>query len=323
MKTTLVYTHQSPSRLDAFIASDMPTITRTLVKELIKNGVVIVNDQVVCKPAFLLSESDVVYVTVPEAEVSTPTIEPYDLSLEVLYEDEQCYVINKPYGISVHPGHSSTPNEITILHGLAYMFKKTSLPFFASHTLVHRLDKNTTGCLLVAKNRQSHFNLQAQFQERSVLKEYLAIVHGIPNIPTAKIDAPIGRSVHDRTKMSVTNQTRSRSAQTSYTVVSHDEQSKASLLSCILHTGRTHQIRVHLASIAHPLISDTAYETKQYMGVFPVITHLNLHAYTLKFAPQSTEQSVHIIAPVPAKFQNSLHALAIPIPKNIILVDNL
>lgn len=235
-------------------------------------------------------------------------ITPTDLRLEVLYEDAACIVINKPVDLSVHPGAGMEPGTVTVLHGIAHLFAARSLPFSMQMPLVHRLDKDTTGCLLVAKDPESHAALQAQFEHRTVQKTYLALVAGRPVLAEATIDSPIGRSTSNRTRMAVRGATKLREAQTTYRVL--DATDQAALVECDLHTGRTHQIRVHLHAIGHPVLGDATYTTPTSVhlaGQFG-IQSICLHAWRLSFISPHEDRRQTVQAPLPPTLAQAVAA---------------
>src|SRR3989338_3734173 len=296
-----------PPRLGSFLAEEGRVLSREKAKRAIEEGHVRVNDVIVKKPAHRLEPGDRVIVS---DDASTPTesaIEPKDLHLEILYEDEQCFVINKPAGYSVHPGAGAI-DEPTILHGVAVLFTKMKIPFSSESVLVHRLDKDTTGCLLIAKNPAAHIALQKQFETRTVKKTYLALVAGIPEKSQAKIDAPLGRSSMNPTKMAITGTSTSREAQTTYRIVG--KASNVALLECDLHTGRTHQIRVHLAGIGHPVLGDSSYNSALSERVMQEwdVQSLCLHAWKLSF-DSPDKKHVDCDAPLPTHFSALLKKL--------------
>lgn len=300
-----------PLRLDAYLQYHEPQISRSKLQQHIKSGAVQVNNCVTTKPSTMVTSTDVITYTLQPQQEHTSTIEAVALPLEVLYESDNCIVFNKPAGISVHPGHSSTPNEVTFLHGIKAYFEQHSLPFYQSHTLVHRLDKDTTGCILVAKNPEQHAALQAQFAARTVQKKYCTLCNGLLKNTTALISAPIGRSTTDRTKMNVSNHVSARTAQTRYQVVHQNETIGVSLVDIELLTGRTHQIRVHFQSINHPLLGDASYTNKETKLVNQTnhIEQICLHAYSLEFTDGNTTATV--TAPLPDYFKQAAKKLHI------------
>lgn len=212
-------------------------------------------------------------------------------TLITLYEDPSCLVINKPAGIAVE--------ELKTM----------------GH-LVHRLDKGTTGCLLIAKSDEAREALQKQFKDRTVGKTYLAIVAGVPKETIATIEAPIGRSLGNRTRMSLFRTGKTRSATTTYAVLSMCPA--AALLQCDLHTGRTHQIRVHLSAIGHPILGDETYGTRASRDLswkYDIASPM-LHAWRLAFASPATGERLHVEAPVPEGLLEAMEraGLVFPIP---------
>jgi len=299
------FTASSDSRLDAAIASQVSGISRSKAQKLIKDGKVRVSGNKVTKTAFHVKQGDEVTVEA-EKEEKKSELKPAGLRLKVLYEDPACLVIDKPAGIAVHPSPTSKKDEKTILHGVAHLFKKEKIKFTEDAVLVHRLDRDTTGCLLIAKNYKAHRDLQKQFEVRTVSKTYLAIVAGVPDPASAVIDAPIGRNLTDRTKMSVLKTSVSREARTTYRTL--DATDRAALLSCDLHTGRTHQIRVHLSSIGHPILGDSTYlsHSSDNLSKELKIKSLCLHAFKLKFVSPADGQEHEIEAPLTSEFKDSL-----------------
>lgn len=289
-------------------------MSRVKVGTRIRDGFVLVNARIVRKPAHRLKPGDRVELTESEAPASESHIIPVDQNFTILYEDAACLVIDKPAGISVHPGSSMAPGTETLLNGIAFLFRKKRIPFDASCVLVHRLDRETTGCLLLAKTAKAHTELQKQFKSRTVEKTYLAIVAGVPKLPTAVIDAPIGRNLTDRTKMSVLRTSVSREAQTTYHVLGSTKE--ASLLACDLHTGRTHQIRVHLSAIGHPVLGDPTYHSQASEQVSSnyATQGLCLHSWKLSFRSPAKKAKTAVLAPPPKAFLQSLKKLALPSP---------
>ncbi len=308
------WTIDAPLRLDAFLAAEDSSISRVHAKDLIINGAVLVNGRIARKAAYMLKPGDVVEMSDEKAPVTETRLGTVDLSLKVLHEDDACLVISKPPGIAVHPGAGLPKDEATILHGIGHLFAERGIPFASAAVLVHRLDKDTTGCLLVAKTAAAHKTLQQQFELRTVEKTYLALVAGVPKLPEAMIDAPVGRSGINRTKMSVLGATRSREARTTYRTVGTGQD--CALLECDLHTGRTHQIRVHLHTIGHPILGDTTYtsSTADKISAQLNVGGLCLHAWKLSFDSPAGGKRVSVMAPPPARITDVLQAAGIKWP---------
>ena len=287
-------------RLASLISAQDSGLSRTKIQQAIKDGSVSINGKVVKKSSFKISEGDNINFDDFESQVTEQSahIDPVDQNLEVLFEDDAVIVINKPAGIAVHPGHSMDEDEKTILNGVAYLFEERKIPFSADSTLAHRLDRPTTGCLVVVKSYNSYQSLQKQFEVRSTEKTYLAIVSGVPEHTEATIDSPIGRNLMDRTKMSVLKTSKSREAKTTYKVL--DSAADCSLLECDLHTGRTHQIRVHLSSIGHPILGDTAYGSpaSEKLTDHYQVEGLCLHARSITFLSPADNQRHTVEAPL-------------------------
>ncbi|HVW67136.1 MAG TPA: RluA family pseudouridine synthase [Candidatus Peribacteraceae bacterium] len=302
-------------RLDVFLANTGAAASRIKARDMVKDGLVLVNGRIARKPALVLKEGDQIQVSATGEPVTETRLHTADLQLEVLYEDDACMVINKPAGISVHPGAGIPDDADTILHGIAHLFAERTLPFSSSAVLVHRLDKDTTGCLLIAKNPAAHKALQMQFEKRTVEKTYLAIVAGVPDPPAAIIEASIGRSSHDRTKMTVYGSNRSREAKTTYRTLCAGKE--ASLIACDLHTGRTHQIRVHMSTIGHAILGDATYTSvaADTLAAAHDIKSICLHARTLTFRSPSDETKRTVTAPLPSAFLGVLHEFGLQEPK--------
>ena len=298
-----------PGRLDAFLASVEEIRSRGHAQELIEAGCVQVNGAVCLKPARHVDPGDIVGVALPDIPLLSGDIEPRDMHLPIVHEDAACIVIDKPAGYAVHPGTGMAPGEVTILHGAAHLFVQRGLAFNPAHVLAHRLDKETTGCLLLAKTPEAHIALQAQFADRSVQKTYLAIVAGVPDPAAATIDAPIGRSPNARTKMSVYGVSHARDARTTYRTLSASNQ--AALLACDLHTGRTHQIRVHLSSVGYPVIGDDTYVNRlaERLAQEAEIPSLCLHAWKLAFRSPSGNLPISLTVEPPPAFVHAMERL--------------
>ena len=306
------WTVSAPDRLDTFLQKTGYFLSRGRAQSAIEREEVSVNGVTLTKASHALRAGDSVSYAQSD-EVVVSDVQSIDLHLTVLYEDDACIVIDKPAGIAVHPGAGMPQDEPTILHGAAHLFAERGIPFSTDAVLVHRLDRETTGCLLLAKTPAAHLALQKQFEERTVRKEYLAIVSGIPSPPSAAIDSPIGRSTKDRTKMSVLGATRSREAKTSYRTLAAGQDT--ALLLCELHTGRTHQIRVHLSALGHPLLGDPSYASARSTKIVQEhhIANLCLHARTLRFRSPADGKEHDCEAPLPGTFAQALAELGLHI----------
>lgn len=301
------------SRLDVFLSKQDAGISRVRARDVIKDGLVMVNDRIARKPALILKEGDKVQCSADGAPVTETRLKGVDLTLDVLYEDDACMVIQKPAGIAVHPGAGLPPDEPTVLHGIIHLFKQRKIPFSSSAVLVHRLDKDTTGCLLVAKTPAAHKFLQKQFENRTVSKFYLAIVAGVPAQSAAVIDASIGRSTSNRTKMTVLGSSKTREAKTTYRTLGISPDKKFALVSCELHTGRTHQIRVHLHAIGHPILGDPTYSTPTSRNLSEEVeaTSVCLHAWQLTFRSPADEKDHTVTAVPPSSFTSILDTIGV------------
>ncbi|MCP5101298.1 MAG: RluA family pseudouridine synthase [Chloroflexi bacterium] len=293
-------------RLDRALVNVLPDLSRTQVQRLIKEKLVLIDGKPV-KANLRLDGGEQVAVTLPEVQETELVAE--DIPLDIQYEDDDLLLINKPAGMVVHPavGH---PTGTLVNAVLGYCGDLTGVGGEKRPGIVHRLDKDTSGLILVAKNDHALHYLQAQFKERTIGKTYLALVEGQIQPPTALIDAPIGRDPRQRKKMTVIaargGSVRSRPAQTEYsTLISYDDYT---LVSCRLFTGRTHQIRVHLAYMGFPIVGDTVYGRRKQQ--IRLKRHF-LHAAALKFKRPSDEQELEFSIELPPELQAVLDQLAI------------
>jgi 23S rRNA pseudouridine1911/1915/1917 synthase len=297
-------------RLDQYLGDSAHCRSRSEACKLIHAGVVKLNGKKCLKPSISVKAGDRLELSLP----SPPPVQDPDakqIALPVLYEDAACMVIDKPAGVIVHPGHGMKPDDTTILAALAPLFRERDLPFHPSSVLVHRLDKDTTGCLLVAKTPEAHLLLQKQFAGREVRKTYLALVAGLPSPAAAVIDAPIGRHKHHRTRMSVMDaSSKLREAKTTYRTLAHCDV--AALLACDLHTGRTHQIRVHLSTIGHPILGDETYgnDRSKTLAEESGIDRICLHAWKFSFSSLKGKR-VEVESSMPEKLEKALENLGI------------
>lgn len=277
-------------RLDVYLAKSLPEFSRSRLQELIREKFVDLNG----KPARtreILREGDVVDLREPAAVKIDNQAE--DISLEVLFEDDDLIVINKPAGLVVHPGagHASGTLVNALLHHCPNL---SGIGGKERPGIVHRLDKETSGCIVVAKNDVAHHGLSIQFAERTVDKIYLALVAGKLRKTTGLIDVAIGRHRVHRQRMSVTDE--GRPAQTEFRVL--DSGEAFSLVQCKLHSGRTHQIRVHLHHVGHPVLGDKVYGAK----FTKEFSRQMLHAWKLGFTHPRTNERKLFEAPLPEDF---------------------
>jgi 23S rRNA pseudouridine1911/1915/1917 synthase len=310
----LIEAEHCGQRLDRFLSTLLPDYSRSYTAHLIRQGTLVVNDER-RKPSYRLALGDVITGHPPEREPERHTPEP--MALDILYEDEQIIVLNKPAGLVVHPapGHPSG----TLVNGLlAHVPELQSQADAHRPGIVHRLDKGTSGVMVVAKSRRVHEMLSRQFKQRQVRKQYLAIVHGRPQTTTGEIDLPIGRHPTDRKKMSIITR-RGRSALTCWTLLTSFDG--AALLILDLKTGRTHQARVHCAAIRHPILGDPVYGPRARGNAVlpsPVARVLKdagrqmLHAWRLTFYHPGNDREITFEAAMPNDMQDVLKLLPRP-----------
>jgi 23S rRNA pseudouridine1911/1915/1917 synthase len=299
-------------RIDKYLHGRFRNLSRHFLQNAIRSGAVKVNGQPV-KPSFKLSHRDVIEFVMPEPEKKE--IEPEDIPLDVLYEDDDLIVLNKPPDLIVHPARGNKHG--TLVNALAHYSEHLSSGLGEFRPgIVHRLDRNTTGVMVVTKHDMAQWKVAKQFELRQVEKSYLAIVHGTPELTADRIDAPLGVHPKIREKYSIRPET-GKEAVTFYEVV--EAFRGFSLIHCKPRTGRTHQIRVHLSHLKHPIVADDMYGGKlvypwqladaEPAVEEPVIGRCALHAWTLEFTHPTTEQRVRFEAPLPADMQHLLDLL--------------
>jgi len=285
-------------RLDQFLAKRLPEYSRSRIQQLIRGGFVRLNDQTT-RPRQIVRRSD--KISLREPPVEKIDIWPEPIPLDVLFEDEDIIVINKPAGLTVHPGAGQ--REHTLVNALlSHCVSLSGIGGKERPGIVHRLDKETSGCLVVAKNDIAHRELSKQFAARTVEKIYLALVTGKLRKPAGVIEEKIGRHPVHRQRMRVTS-LRGRTAKTEYRVICSSEQ--ASLIECRLHSGRTHQIRVHLHHLGHAVLGDKVYAAR-FAKNFP---RQMLHAWKLGFHHPRTGELKNFEAPSPADFKQAVSAV--------------
>lgn len=285
-------------RLDAFLKEVFEDSSRTFFQGLITAGEVLVNDKPT-KANYKVREKDAVYVQIPEP--INLTIEPQAMDLDIVYEDSDVLVVNKPAGLVVHPAHGHYSD--TLVNGLlAHCHDLSGINGVLRPGIVHRIDKDTSGLLMVAKNDAAHQSLAEQLKAHTVKRAYYALVHGVIPEPEGLVDAPIGRHPIDRKKMAVN--LAGKEARTHYYV--KERFQNYTLVECRLETGRTHQIRVHLAYIGHPLVGDELYTNRKNNLGF---SGQALHAYKLGFVHPGTKEEMCFEAKLPEYFSDNLDKL--------------
>lgn len=281
-------------RIDKYLAEELG-ISRSTVKKMIDEGFVLVNGKEV-KASLILSEADELFVK--DGFIKEASFEAEDIPINIVYEDDDLLVINKKSGMVVHPGNGNTSG--TLVNSLMHYTKNLSNKEAFRPGIVHRIDKDTSGLMLVAKNDKAHDILAEGFKNKTIKREYIALVCGVIGEDTGVIDAPIGRDAKDRKKMCVTSEN-SKKAVTHFKVLKRYEH--YTLLRLILDTGRTHQIRVHMKYIGHPVYNDPVYG-KAYndFGQF-------LHSASIDFEQPTTHEHLHFECDVPKEFQDFLDTL--------------
>ena len=284
-------------RLDQFLAKQLPEYSRSRLQQLIRSGFVRLNKQTT-RPRQIVRGGDKIHLIEPPLEKIEMRPEP--IPLDVLFEDDDLIVINKPADLTVHPGAGQ--REHTLVNALlSHCTNLSGIGGKERPGIVHRLDKETSGCLVVAKNDIAHRELSKQFAARTVEKIYLALVAGKLRKPTGVIEENIGRHPVQRKRMSVSSK-RGRAAKTEYRVIRSSDQ--ASLVECRLHSGRTHQIRVHLHHLGHPVLGDKIYAPR-----FAKNFHRQmLHAWKLGFRHPCTGEWRSFEASLPADFNEAIRA---------------
>jgi len=288
-------------RLDAFLHERLPEFSRSRLQSWIKDGSVVISGQNP-RPSYLLRGGEA--IEIHPAEPPALKAVPEDLPLKILYEDDEVVVVDKPAGMVVHAGagHSSG----TLVNALLHRFETLSSGSADLRPgIVHRLDKETSGVLVVARTDRAHQALSLQFRNREVEKIYLALVHGRMKAREARITTPVSRDPVRRTRMTTKLPT-GRSALTEYRVL--EEIGLLSYLEVRIATGRTHQIRVHLSSIRHPIVGDRLYGAPAQIPGLPQLHRFFLHAHRLRFRSPATGQPVTIASPLPPELAYFLQA---------------
>lgn len=291
-------------RLDAYLSENFDDVTRSYIKKLIENGGVLVNHEIK-KSGYSLKENDVITVKFPDDECSN--IEAENIPLDIIYEDSDIIIVNKEKGMVVHPANGNYSGTMvnSLMH--SHKDKLSSINGVIRPGIVHRIDKDTSGILVVAKNDNAHKNLSEQFKRHTINRKYIALVKGIIKEDKLDINLPIGRSSKDRKKMAVTDKN-SKNAITHILVLKRFYNSNLTLIEANLETGRTHQIRVHMSYFGHPLLGDEVYGKKD--NIFKVQGQM-LHAKILGFLHPTTNEYIEFESNIPKEFSNILNKLEI------------
>lgn len=299
MKNVIVNENDKGKRLDIYIAENFNELSRTMIKKLIESNNILVNDKSE-KVSYKVQANDNISIDVPEAKETK--LKAQEIPLDIIYEDSDIIVVNKPKGMVVHPANGNPDG--TLVNAILSICKN-SLSGIGGELrpgIVHRLDKDTSGLIIVAKNDKAHINMSEQIKERNVKKTYIALVRGNGPEEEATINMPIGRSTKDRKKMAVTKN--GKQAITHFKVLKR--YSKYTLLEIKIETGRTHQIRVHMAEIGYPVVGDAVYSNgKNEFGIEGQM----LHAYKLEFMHPITNKHMELTAPLPQYFEEILKKL--------------
>ena len=289
---------QNGLRFDKLCVEILPDLSRTRIQDLIANGFITINDLEV-KANTKVKINDIISAEWPEDEELK--VEAEEMDLDVLYEDSDLIVVNKPKGMVVHPG-AGNPNHTLVNGLLAHCKDLSGINGVLSPGIVNRIDKDTSGCLVVAKNDLAHQNLSEQLAKRTLKRTYIALVHGVIQHNVGTIEAPIGRDKSDRQKMTVTSMN-ARPALTHFKVLKRYEA--YTLVECQLDTGRTHQIRVHFQYINYPIVGDPKYSIKKTLETQGQC----LHAQRIEFIHPRTQEVMQFEAEMPEVFKQVLEEL--------------
>lgn len=285
-------------RIDKYLSSNT-SYSRNTILGMIENGYILVNN-VVVKPSYKLKLKDNIFIK--DGYIKDVTVEKKDIPLDIVYEDNDIIIINKPSGLVVHPGNGNYNN--TLVNGLLYYTDNLSNNNGLERVgIVHRIDKDTSGLILACKNNKAHEIMALEFKNHTIKRTYIALLEGVLPHNKVTVDAPIGRDVNNRLKMAVTNKN-SKNAITHIEVIKRYKN--YTLVKCLLETGRTHQIRVHTKYIGYPVFNDPVYSNKPCteFGQF-------LHSYSMEFNHPITKKHLYFECPLPKEFQDFLNKLEI------------
>ncbi len=302
-------THPKEVRLDLYLSQHLNELSRSRIQQLIEQSYVKLNDKICTSKKTTVKVGDRIILEIPVAEPLE--LQPEDLPLDILYEDDSLLILNKPAGLVVHPapGH---PDGTLVNAILAHCPNLPGIGGVQRPGIVHRLDKDTTGAIAIAKTEIAHQNLQKQLKAKTAQREYLGVVYGAPKTENGTIDLPIGRHPVDRKKMAVVPVEKGgRPAVTHWQV--KERLGNYTLIHFQLETGRTHQIRVHSAQMGHPIVGDPVYSSGRSVGVN--LSGQALHAWRLKLQHPVTENWIEVTATPPMEFTKLLEVLRQRIPQ--------
>ncbi|AHJ28817.1 RluA family pseudouridine synthase [Nodularia spumigena CS-584] len=294
---------ETGERLDRYLSENLPNLSRSRIQQLIEQGNVHLNEQICTTKKITVKAGDRITLEIPE--VQPLQVQAQDIPLDILYEDDHLLILNKPAGLVVHPapGH---PDGTLVNALLAHCPNLPGIGGVQRPGIVHRLDKDTTGAIAIAKTDIAYHSLQAQLQAKTARREYLGVVYGAPKTENGKIDEPIGRHPQDRKKMAVVPiEKGGRNAVTHWQIL--ERLGNQTLVLFQLETGRTHQIRVHSAKIGHPIVGDPIYSSAHSVGV--KLNGQALHAWRLKLQHPISENLIEVTAPPPQTFTTLLEIL--------------
>ncbi|GAP20052.1 RluA family pseudouridine synthase [Leptolinea tardivitalis] len=300
-RTTFVFSETQPMRLDVYLTSQLPHLSRSRIQNLIRDFCIEVNGQLPQKTGMLLEGGEEILVIEPEIE--TASVEPENIPLDIIFENDDLLIINKPAGMVVHPAIGHFTGTL-VNAALGHDPDLEGVGGEKRPGIVHRLDKDTSGLIVIAKNDSAHQWLQGQFKERTVKKTYITLVDGHPRTPNGRIETPIGRDPSHRQKMAVTPESRGRPSVTEY--FTRETFPQHTLLEVHILTGRTHQIRVHMAFVGCPVAGDTVYGRKK---VTLPLTRQFLHASRLEICLPGENRPRTFEAPLPVDLQTCLDEL--------------
>ncbi len=318
IKTFLINNNKANQRLDRYLSDNVKNLTRTQIKKIIKSKGVLINNNTVESPSYKTKSNDLIKLTAKEN--NDINIKPEKIKIDIVYEDKEIIVINKPSGMVVHPGAGNKKG--TLVNALLYLYKKnlSNLNDSLRPGIVHRIDKDTSGLLVVAKNNFAHSELANQFSNHTIKRKYIALIWGVLRPLEGKIKTLLSRNKKNRQLMAV-SEMKGKKAVTNYKTLKvfyNKEIPKISLVECSLETGRTHQIRVHLSYKGNPLIGDKKYGKKKvkfkkinknFEKILKNFTRQALHAKTLGFIHPSKKVEMSFVSKLPSDLKKMLDFL--------------